>query len=105
MASTSGLTKIPTAVWVGGAALVGGALAMMMAGGGGLGAAAKDKINQIAGAYPASINNAQVAMGQRPIYSRAFPDRSNLFNSLPSPMVEHNVPFDSSGRWAQVTGL
>ena len=94
-------------VWVGGAALLGGAAAMLLTGTSlsSITGAASQKINQIAGAYPASVANAQAAMGQRPIYSRAFPDRSNLFNSLPSPMVEHNVPFDISGRWAQVTGL
>jgi len=43
-------------------------------------------------------------MGVTPIVSRAFPDRSNLYNSVPSPMVENLVPFDITGRYSTVTG-
>lgn len=38
------------------------------------------------------------------VKSRGFPDQSIKYNSLPSPMVEYLVPYDSSGRYAQVTG-
>lgn len=44
------------------------------------------------------------SMGKAPIVSRAFPDRSNLYNSIPSPMVENLVPFDITGRYSTVTG-
>lgn len=65
---------------------------------------ASNQINQYAQAHPLAAPAIATATGMAPIYSRNFPDRSNLFNSLPSPSVEHLVPFDVTGRYANVTG-
>lgn len=66
--------------------------------------AANQSINMMAQSHPLAAPAIATALGQVPTYSRAFPDRSFLFNSLPSPMVEHLVPFDVAGRYANITG-
>lgn len=38
------------------------------------------------------------------VKSRGFPDQSIKYNNIPSPMVEYLVPYDSSGRFANVAG-
>ena len=93
-------------MWIGGAAIVGAAAAMLLSGTslGDVKNAAGKKINSIVSANPASAKVMGQMTGNRPVYSRGFPDQSIKFNSIPSPMVEPLVPFDSSGRYAQVTG-
>lgn len=65
---------------------------------------AAGQITSMAMAHPLAPMAVGTAMGKLPITSRAFPDRSFLFNSLPSPSVEHNVPFDITGRFSTITG-
>lgn len=67
----------------------------------------KDTSNYVS-RMASSHENASIAIattiGTMPSMSRAFPDRSILFNSLPSPSVEHLEPFDSNGRYSTIAG-
>lgn len=105
--SVSGGKKNNDIVTLGlGALVIGGAAAFILnkVAGVNINGIVNNAINRMSTAHANAATAIGTNTGTMMGYSRGFPDRSILFNSLPSPSVEHLVGYDATGRYANITG-